>query len=44
MLSLTQGEAMTISKTKDIVHMAGGTITSMEYIYNNKVVFVAEKN
>ena len=43
-LSLTQGEAMTISKTKDIVHMAGGRITSMEYIYNNKVVFIAEKN
>lgn len=42
-LQLCQGEAMTILKTEKIIRDAGGTIITMDYIYNNKIIFVAEK-
>ena len=43
LLRLCRGEAMTILKTEKIIHDAGGTITNIDYIYNNKMIFVAEK-
>ena len=44
LLQLCKGEAMTILKTEKIIRDAGGTIIKKDYIYNNKVIFVVEKN